>query len=268
MPVPLRIFAQTEELYRAAADEFLRLAEDAVRIRGLFTVCLPGGSTPRRLYSLLANDPALKARIPWEAIHFFWGDERHVPPDDAESNFGAAREDMLSRVPVSAANLHRIRGEFAEASRAAADYEKLLREFFKLEAGQFPRFDLALLGLGADGHTASLFPGTAALQEQSRLVVSNWVDRLTTERITVTAPVLNNAANVIFLVQGEDKAQALKAVIDGPYQPDHLPAQMIRPADGSLLWLLDMQAARLLVSGEAQPSRARRRAPRARRGSP
>jgi 6-phosphogluconolactonase len=124
------------------------------------------------------------------------------------------------------------------------------------------------LGLGSDGHTASLFPGTAALQEQSRLVVSNWVDRISTERITVTAPVLNNAANVIFLVQGEDKAQALKAVIDGPYQPDHLPAQMIRPADGSLLWLLDMQAARLLVSGEAQPSRARRRAPRARRGSP
>lgn len=268
MPAPLRIFAQTEELYRAAADEFLRLSHAAVRISGLFTVCLPGGSTPRRLFSLMANDPALKARIPWEAIHFFWGDERHAPPDDAESNFGAAHEDLLSRVPVSPANVHRIRGEFAEASRAAEDYEKLLREFFKLETGQFPRFDLALLGLGADGHTASLFPGTGALREQSRLVVANRVEGLKTERITLTAPVLNNAANVIFLVQGEDKAQAVKAVINGPYQPGVLPAQMIQPAHGSLLWLLDMRAARLLVSGEAQPSRARRRAPRARRGSP
>jgi 6-phosphogluconolactonase len=249
MPAEVRIFAQTEELFGAAADELLRLAQDAVRVKGWFAVCLSGGSTPRRLYSLLASDPALNARIPWKAIHFFWGDERHVPPDDAESNFRMVQEAMLGRTRVPAANVHRIRGEFPDASLAAKEYEQTLRDFFRLEGGQYPRFDLVLLGMGEDGHTASLFPGTMALHQGRRLVVSGWVDRLAAERITVTAPVLNNAAHVVFLVQGEDKAPALQAVIDGPHQPDHLPAQMIQPVHGSLLWLVDRKAAHLLSQG-------------------
>jgi len=244
--VEIRIFADVGELFRAAAGEFLRLAEEAVRSKGLFTVCLSGGSTPRRLYSLLGEDPEWKIRIPWGAAHFFWSDERHVPPDDPESNFRMTWETMLSKVPVLPANIHRIPGELPDADRAAHEYDGVLRELFKLGDGQFPRFDLALLGMGADGHTASLFPGSGALHEERRMVVSNRVERLATERITMTAPVLNNAGNVIFLVLGEDKAPALKAVLEGPRQPDPLPAQMIQPAHGSLLWLVDRHAASLL----------------------
>ncbi|MCE5307778.1 MAG: 6-phosphogluconolactonase [Acidobacteriales bacterium] len=242
----LRTFAEAGELFKAAAGEFLRLAEEAVCSKGLFTVCLSGGSTPRRLYSLLGNDPEWKVRIPWATAHFFWSDERHVPPDDQESNFRMAWETMLCKVTVPPGNIHRIPAEQPDAGRAALEYNGVLRDFFKLGDGQFPRFDLALLGMGADGHTASLFPDSGALHEERRMVVSNWVERLETERITMTAPVLNNASHVFFLVLGEDKASALKAVLQGPRQPDLLPAQMIRPAHGSLLWLVDRHAASLL----------------------
>jgi 6-phosphogluconolactonase len=244
--VEVRIHAQADELLRAAAVEFVRLAEAAVRNKSLFAVCLSGGSTPQGLYSLLAGEPALSSRIPWEAIHFFWGDERHVPPEHAESNFRMVRESMLSRAPVPVLNVHRILAELPDASQAADEYERTLQEFFKLADGQFPRFDLVLLGMGADGHTASLFPGTQALHEECRLVVSSWVEKLGAERITMTAPVLNNAACVVFLVQGEEKAAVLKAVLEGPYEPDRLPAQLICPAHGSLLWLVDREAAAFL----------------------
>jgi len=244
--VEIRIYADAGELFKAAAGEFLRLAEEAVRSKGLFTVCLSGGSTPRRLYSLLGDEPEWKHRIPWGAAHFFWSDERRVPPDEPESNFRMAWETMLSKVPVPAANIHRIPGELPDADRAAHEYDGMLRGFFKLGEERLPRFDLALLGMGADGHTASLFPESAALHEERRMVVSNWIERLATERITMTAPVLNNASHVIFLVLGEEKAPALKAVLQGPRQPDRLPAQVIQPADGSLLWLVDRHAAHLL----------------------
>jgi len=157
-----------------------------------------------------------------------------------------AWETMLSKVPVPAANIHRIPGELPDADRAAHEYDGMLRGFFKPGEERLPRFDLALLGMGADGHTASLFPESAALHEERRMVVSNWIERLATERITMTAPVLNNASHVIFLVLGEEKAPALKAVLQGPRQPDRLPAQVIQPADGSLLWLVDRHAAHLL----------------------
>jgi 6-phosphogluconolactonase len=236
----IRIVAGAEALFRAAADEFVSAAEESVRAKGSFTVALSGGSTPKGLYSLLAGD----ARTSWNIVHFFWGDERHVPPGDADSNFRMARETLLARVP--AGQVFRIKGETPDASAAAAEYESELRAFFKLADGEFPQFDLVLLGMGPDGHTASLFPGTKALHEERRLVVSNWVGKFFSERITLTPPVLNNAARVMFLVQGEDKAPALKAVLEGPFEPEQLPAQLIRPRQGRLLWLVDATAAHLL----------------------
>jgi 6-phosphogluconolactonase len=246
MKPEIEIVTDAEALYRAGAAEFVRQARQAVGAKGAFTVALSGGSTPKGLYALLATDPMLRAQAPWDDIQVFWGDERHVPPDDAESNYRMANEAMLSKVPIPLANVHRIKSESPEASQAAEEYERTLREFFRLPAGQFPRFDLVFLGLGPEGHTASLFPGTKALHEERRLVVSNWVGKFYTDRITMTPPVLNNAACVVFLVSGEDKALPLKAVLEGHYEPEQLPAQLIRPGRGRLLWLVDQQATRLL----------------------
>jgi 6-phosphogluconolactonase len=186
--------------------------------------------------------------VPWGTTHFFWGDERHVPPDHPDSNYRMAREAMLSQVPVPPQNVHRIPAENPDASQAAQDYDHELREFFRLPSGQFPRFDLILLGMGPDGHTASLFPGTTAVREQKALVAALWVETLRSHRITLTPPVLNNAACVIFLVSGEQKAETLREVIEGDYQPDRLPAQVVRPASGRVLWLVDRAAGRLLSS--------------------
>lgn len=240
------IFENAESLCKAAAVEFVRAADEAVATKGSFTVALSGGSTPKNLYGLLATDLALRSTIPWGKLNFFFGDERHVPPDSPESNYRMAQEAMFSRAPIAAAQIARIKGEYPDAAQAAREYEKTLREFFGLKEGEFPRFDLVFLGMGSDGHTASLFPGTKALYEEERLVISNWVGKFFTERITLTAPVLNYAARVIFLVQGEDKAPALKAVLEGPYEPEQLPAQLIQPKNGKLVWLVDKTAARLL----------------------
>jgi 6-phosphogluconolactonase len=246
MSIDIKIVANAEELARAAAEHFLLLAHEAVQARGIFTVVLSGGSTPRKLYSMLASDAGLRDEIPWEKIHFFWGDERYVSPEDPESNYRMANDAMLAKVAAPPANVHRIRSERPDAGLAAGEYDQELREFFRLGEGQFPRFDLAFLGLGPDGHTASLFPGTKALNEQRRLVVSNWVGKFYTDRITMTAPVFNHAACVIFLVGGEDKAAPLKAVLEGNYEPLQLPAQLISPREGRLLWIVDNSAARLL----------------------
>ena len=242
----VRILANGDAVCRAAAEEFVRAAAEAARQKGSFTVALSGGSTPRTLYGLLATDPALRAQVPWDKLHLFFGDERHVPPDHPESNFRMAQEAMFSEAPLKPEQIARIKGELADAAQAAREYEQVLREFFHLAAGEPPRFDLVLLGMGPDGHTASLFPGTKALHEKERLVVSNWVGKFFTERITLTAPALNSAACVIFLVLGEDKAPALKAVLEGPYEPEQLPAQLIQPKNGKLVWLVDKTAARLL----------------------
>jgi len=247
MPKPeIQLVPNPEALYRAAADEFVKSASDAARVRGRFTVALSGGSTPRGLYSLLATDPALRGHVPWENTYFFWGDERHVPPDHLESNFRMANEALLSRVPAPVSHVFRIKGEYDDAARAADEYAQVLSDFFKLNAGEFPCFDLVLLGMGPEGHTASLFPGTKALLEKGRLVVANWVGKFYTTRVTLTVPVLNNAARVLFLIQGEDKAPALKAVLEGPYEPDQLPAQLIQPRQGELLWLVEAEAGRML----------------------
>jgi 6-phosphogluconolactonase len=240
------IMMNATALCQAAAQEFVRAAEAAVRAKGSCTVALSGGSTPKNLYTLLASDATWRAQAPWDQIHFFWGDERHVPPEHADSNYRMAYEAMLSKVPIPPTNVHRIKGEYSDAGLVAHEYEQTLREVFRLSAGQFPRFDLVFLGLGPEAHTASLFPGTRALDEWQRLVVANWVGKFDTDRITMTAPVFNNATDVIFLVSGEEKALALKAVLHGRYEPEQLPAQLIRPHRGRLIWLVDQAAARWL----------------------
>jgi len=234
---------------RRAAEEFLKSVSEAIAQRGAFTIALAGGSTPRALYSLLAEDPSLRSKIPWPKLHFFFGDERHVPPDSPESNFHMANEALFSKGVVKPEQITRIKGEYPDTEKAALEYELALRAYFKLKDGEYPRFDLVLLGMGEEGHTLSLFPGTTALHASHRIVVRNWVGKLFTERITLTAPAANQANRVIFLVTRSDKARALKAVLEGPYEPEQLPAQLIQPVTGNLLWLVDQAAAALLATG-------------------
>jgi 6-phosphogluconolactonase len=228
-------------LYRAAADEFNRCAQVAIAQRGRFAVALSGGNTPRGVYSLLASE---HRALPWEKIFVFFGDERHVPPDDPESNYRMAAESLLTKVPIPADNVYRVAAEFP-ADSAADQYEREIRKFFQLQANAWPRFDLIFLGIGDDGHTASLFPGTEALKEMSRLVVANWVEKFRTYRITFTYPVLNHAAEVLFLVSGAGKAQILSEILT-PSRGQLYPAQAVQPEDGKLIWLLDQDAARKL----------------------
>ncbi|GAG86532.1 unnamed protein product [marine sediment metagenome] len=206
-------------------------------------MALSGGSTPRRLYSLLANEAALGEQIPWERIHFFWGDERRVPTGHPDSNYRMAYNALLSKVLIPSTNIHRIHAEDADADRAAADYEIEIRRFFGIEAGQIPQFNCVLLGMGADGHTASLFPATSALVETKRLVVANWVKRFQSHRFTLTLPVFNHAAQILFLVSGEDKADTLKAVLEGDSKTTRFPVQLIQPTHGEVTWFLDHSAA-------------------------
>jgi 6-phosphogluconolactonase len=247
----LRIVADGAELARAAAEEVVRLAGEAVRASGRFTFVLSGGSTPRSLFGLLADaNDSFRDRIEWSAVHVFWGDERCVPPDHPDSNYRMAREALLDHVPLPAANVHRIPAEDPDPQKAAERYDAELRAFFSLadrELPELPRFDLILLGLGPDGHTASLFPGNAAVHEQQRRVLAPFVAKFNAHRITFTAPVINHAAEVIFLVSGEDKAAALAAVVEGEPQVDLYPAQIVRPEDGRLLWLVDRAAAQRLT---------------------
>ena len=241
----VRVLLEPDFVARAAADTFEKLAKSKAAEGRIFTVALSGGSTPVRLFKLLAAEP-YRSQVPWRSIHFFWGDERNVPPDDPESNFGVANSTLLSLVNVPEDNIHRIKGELDDPVEAAAGYEIELLRFFGLAEGEIPRFDLVLLGMGPDGHTASLFPGTQALSETNRLVVAPWIDKLQTHRITLTLPVFNKAACIQFLVTGTDKAATLKAVFQGDPAKPHYPAQLIRPESGDLTWLVDEAAAGLL----------------------
>jgi 6-phosphogluconolactonase len=246
----IQILSNAEELSGAGAKEFVRRAGESADGKASFAVALSGGSTPKSLYALLASE-AFREQLPWGKVHFFWGDERPVPPEHPDSNYRMAHDSLLSKVPVPPENVHRIRAEIADARKAADAYEQTLREFFQLRGLQTPCFDLVLLGMGSDGHTASIFPGSAAVHEQERLAVAPWVEKLQAYRITLTAPVFNNAACVIFLVSGREKAEALRAVLEGDYQPERFPAQLIRPTHGTLLWLVDRAAASLLqLKGE------------------
>ena len=226
------------DLFHAAAKEFVRIGRAAISERGRFTVALSGGSTPRTLYSLLAKD---YSNFPWSQTFLFFSDERHVPPDHPDSNYRMVNESLLSRAPIPAQNVYRVKAELSDASAAALEYEERLRSFFKLGPTEFPHFDLILLGLGPDGHTASLFPDSEGLKEQLRLVIANWVEKFKTHRITFTFPVLSHVQDVMFLVSGPDKAEMVREILEGNRTPP-FPAQQIQP-EGRLLWMLDEAAA-------------------------
>jgi 6-phosphogluconolactonase len=245
-PVELRRLTTPQDLFQAAADEVLRAATSAIAQCGRFTIALSGGSTPRNLYTLIAANAS--ASLPWDQMFFFWGDERHVPPDDPDSNYRMAKEALLSRVSIPSANIFRIPSENPDAAAAAESYERTLRKFFAVAPGEFPRFDLILLGMGPDGHAASLFPETSALQEKSRLVVANWVEKLKTSRITITLPVLNAARCVAFLVSGTDKAAVLHEVLEGNAPPEKYPSKLVQPSEGKLIWFVDRAAASELTT--------------------
>lgn len=234
----LQIFTTRKDLARAAAGYFLELSNEAVIQRGSFTVALAGGSTPETLYKVLADvRDEFRREIYWPMIHFFWTDERHVPPAHPESNYRMAYEHILSRVPVSQNKVHRINSENANAAEAAKNYEQ---EILKTVTGDPPGFDLILLGVGTDGHTASIFPGSKVVHETKRLVAAPWVEKLKSYRITMTLPLINNAAAVVFLVSGAEKAEIAREVLRGPKR---YPAQEVRPVNGQLIWLLDREAA-------------------------
>jgi len=219
----VRILQDAAAIAKRAAEEFIKSANAAAKAKGSFTVSLSGGSTPKALYTLLVSDP--------------------------DSNFRMANEAMISKAPLKPEQVHRIRAENPDTEQAAREYEQELRSHFHLEDGQAPPFDLVLLGMGNEGHTLSLFPGTKVLRDNGRLVVRNWVGKLYAERVTLTAPAVNNAAQVIFMVAGADKASALKGVLEGPYEPEQLPAQLIDPKHGRLLWLVDTAAGGMLSKG-------------------
>ena len=226
----IEVYANSQELARGAAEYFVARSSEAVAQKGFFTVALSGGSTPKVLYQLLAdeNEP-FRAQVPWAKIHFFWSDERHVPPDHPDSNYRMAYEAMLSRVPVPESSIHRVHSENPNADEAARQYEQTLLQL-----------DLILLGLGPDGHTASIFPGSEVLHETKRLVAAPWVEKFNSYRITMTLPLLNSGAVVLFLVSGAEKAGILKEVLEGPKK---YPAQFVQPTHGQLLWMLDKDAA-------------------------
>lgn len=241
----LRIFENEAALHLASAEKFCAFARQAIAARGRFVVALSGGSTPRGLYEQLAQPPFLDA-VAWNHVEWFWGDERAVGPDDPESNFRMARETLLSKLNVDPARMHRIAGESERAETAAADYQKQIAKLFDVPPdGPPPAFDFVLLGMGSDGHTASLFPFTSALNVRKKWVAAHDVPQLSQRRYTLTALLLNAAACVLFLVTGPGKARVLRDVLQGPNEPKRLPSQMIKPA-GELWWYVDRAAASLL----------------------
>ena len=232
-----------EMLSATAADWITSAAEQAIAARGVARIAISGGNTPRRTFELLA-DPAqpFRQRIDWPRLQLFWVDERCVSPEDKDSNYRMTRETLLSKVPLPEANIVRMEGEL-DPEEAASRYESALRNKFRLEGAELPRFDLVLLGMGDDGHTASLFPHSAGLDSMMRLAIANHVEAKNSWRITLTWPVINHASSVFFLIQGASKADVLRNVLLGPYQPEQYPSQLIRPESGELRLLLDATAA-------------------------
>jgi 6-phosphogluconolactonase len=247
MPRPVsvtyRVLPTPEATARAAAQLFTDAAVKAAAARGIARVAISGGTTPKAMFALLASpaEPFLK-QVPWDKLELYWVDERCVPPDHAESNYRMTKEALLSKVPLPAERVHRMEGEL-EPEVAAARYEAVIRNTFRLEGAETPTFDLVQLGMGDDGHTASLFPHTDALNEVSHIVVPNHVPQKDTWRITLTWPVINQGREVAFLIEGAAKTQVLHDVFLGPYQPETYPSQLIRPASGQLTLLLDAAAA-------------------------
>ena len=249
----IKRFADAAELAQGAADQFISLGAEAIEHHGYFTVVLSGGSTPKRLFQLLADGP-YRAQIEWGKVFVFWGDERSVGPDDPESNYGMANEFLLSKVPIPASNIFRIQGEI-DPTEAAMGYEEAILAFFAHNQTQSPgnpRFDLVHLGMGDDGHTLSLFPDTeatraAAENKVDKYVVANYIAKFETWRITMTTKLVNNAANISFLAGGANKASVLSEVINGPMDLVRLPSQLVRPTSGQLTWMVDAAAASELL---------------------
>jgi 6-phosphogluconolactonase len=260
MPHPIavtyQVWPSASAVASASAQLFASKVEQAVATRGVARVAISGGSTPQATFKLLA-DPAqpFLATVPWDKLQIFWVDERCVPPNDPQSNYGVCRDLLLSKVPIPESNVFRMEGEL-NPEEAASRYESTLRNVMKLEGAESPAFDLIVLGMGPDGHTASLFPHTEALDELGRLVVANHVPQMDTWRITLTWPVINHGSEVVFEVEGRGKTDIVDQVLTGPRDPERLPSQFIRPANGKLLFLLDEDAAaklpRATAIGEAQ----------------
>lgn len=236
------VFPNLDELSRTAARKFIALAQTQINANNRFTVALAGGSTPKVLYKLLAdqNEP-FRSQIDWQKVHFFWSDERCVAPDSDESNFRMASENLLEPLRIPPSNFHRFKGEL-EPQTAAIEYEKVLREFFGKTNGVLPQFDLILLGMGADGHTASLFPGSEIISDTKKLVAAPFVEKFDTFRLTFAPTLINNAANVIFQVAGADKSAALREVLEGENNPKKFPSQIIRQSQGEVFWFVDEAA--------------------------
>jgi 6-phosphogluconolactonase len=225
-----------------AAETFVRLSQEVQAMGRPFRVALSGGSTPRLLYGLLASD-TFRSEVRWDGIHFFFGDERWVPHTHRDSNYKLAKDELFNKVDVNLENVFPIPTEGLSPDEAAAQYEATLREVFGTREGEVPRFDLIFLGMGPDGHTASLFPHTDVLREEEKLVAATYVEKLTSHRITLTSVVLNAAAEVVFMVVGADKAPALNEVLKGEYNPEEYPSQLLRHAQGNVTWLVDAAAA-------------------------
>jgi 6-phosphogluconolactonase len=234
------ILDTAEELFVRAAEEIAHVAGEAICMHGEFNLCLTGGSTPARTYDLLAT--RFELSVDWKEVQFYWGDERCVPPDDPASNYGMANRTMLSKLKVKPQQIHRMRGE-DKPQDAAREYEAELRSRLSLEDGEFPRFDLMLLGLGENCHMLSLFPGVPQLHEEHRLVVPVEVEDKVRHRVSMTVPVMNNSARIMFLVSGEKKAAAVKRVLEGQDDPERVPAHLVAPKDGVVIWMMDKAAA-------------------------
>ncbi|MEP6921019.1 MAG: 6-phosphogluconolactonase [bacterium] len=237
------VFNTPDELAQAAAEQFATAAEEAIANHGRFRVALSGGNTPKQVYSLLGSG-IFDERVRWSQVDLFFGDERCVLPEDPQSNYRMVRETLVSQVPIPQKNVHRIQGELTPA-KAAALYDSELKKIFA--GSSWPRFDLVFLGLGEDGHTASLFPSSLPIDENA-WVAASWVKQLNSFRITLTAPALNAAAKIIFLVTGLNKAKTLVEVLNGPFDPQRLPAQRMQPTDGAFIWMVDAAAASTLKS--------------------
>jgi 6-phosphogluconolactonase len=236
----VRVFENLDLLSQAAAKLFIETSAQAILRRGRFLVALSGGNTPTELYKLLAQSP-YKEQIDWLRIHAFWGDERCVPIGDSENSYRQAYDVLLSHVPIPAENIHRVESSL-EPAEAAKDYANVLKRFASPTL-DWPRFDLALLGMGEDGHTASLFPGSEVNVSTPTLAVTAQYQNRPANRVTLTPLVFNSARRIVFLVSGESKGQTLANVLYGGYDPEQLPAQRIRPTDGELIWMVDQSAA-------------------------
>ncbi len=238
----IEIFADATQLGKAAAEFIIKLAQDSVTARGRFTIALSGGSTPELLFTLLA-DSDYKERLPWDKTFVFWGDERYVPATDIRNNAFVAQNFLLSKVSIPASHIFPVPVYIQPATGAAKAYELLLKTFF---GNQLPQFDLIMLGIGENAHTASLFPHTPVIHEQYEWISAVYVDEVKMDRVTMTAPLINNAHNILFMATGQGKAEVIKTVLTAPYQPDQYPAQLISPVHGNLYWFLDQNAASLV----------------------